>query len=47
MTLLYYLIVLYLTIHFVWYLFREKRFWFQVSTALVVIIFILRLFLIK
>ncbi|MFC2158471.1 hypothetical protein ACFLT9_11600 [Acidobacteriota bacterium] len=47
MTLLYHLIVLYLTIHFVWYLFREKKFWFQVGTALVVIIFILRLFLIK
>ncbi len=47
MTILYQLIVLYLTIHFIWYLFREKRFWFQVSTILVLIMFILRLFLVK
>ncbi|MGD9347169.1 MAG: hypothetical protein PVH84_14970 [Candidatus Aminicenantes bacterium] len=44
---LYHLIVLFLTINLVWYLFREKQFWAQVSTALVLIMFLLRLFLIK
>ena len=47
MTILYHLIVLYLTVHFVWYLFRERKFWLQASTALVLILFLLRLFLIK
>ncbi|MFC2160388.1 hypothetical protein ACFLRX_01915 [Acidobacteriota bacterium] len=47
MKILYHLIVLFLTIHFVWYLFREKKFWIQVGTAVIVIMFLLRLFLIK
>jgi len=47
MTLLYHGIVLFLTINLIWYLFREKKFWAQVSTAIVLVIFLLRLFLIK
>ncbi|MGD8539276.1 MAG: hypothetical protein PVI66_11225 [Candidatus Aminicenantes bacterium] len=43
----YHLIVLFLTINLIWYLFREKQFWAQVSTAIVLIMFLLRLFLIK
>lgn len=47
MKILYQLIVLFLTIHLIWYLFREKRFWSQLETAIVLILFILRLLLIK
>jgi len=47
MQIIYHLIVFYLTLHFIWSLFREKRFWNQVSVALVLIMFLLRLFLIK
>ncbi len=44
---IYHLIVLFLTLNLIWYLFREKQFWAQVSTAIVLIMFLLRLFLIK
>ncbi len=44
---IYHLIVLFLTVNLIWYLFREKHFWAQVSTAIVLIMFLLRLFLIK
>ena len=44
---LYQLIVLFLTINLFWYLFKEKKFFSQVSTILVLIVFLLRLFLIK
>jgi hypothetical protein len=44
---IYHLIVLLLTMNLIWYLFREKQFWTQVSTAIVLIMFLLRLFLIK
>lgn len=47
MRVFYYLIVLYLTLNLIWYLFREKKFWGQVSAVLVLIIFLLRLFVIK
>lgn len=47
MTIVYHLIVAYLTVNFIIYLFREKKFWAQVSTVLVLIMFLLRLFLIK
>lgn len=47
MQFIYHLIVFYLTLNLIWYLFREKKFWNQVSTAIVLIIFLLRLFLIK
>jgi len=43
----YHLIVFYLSLNLIWYLFREKKFWNQVSTVLVLIIFLLRLFLVK
>ncbi len=44
---IYQLIVLFLTLNMIWYLFREKQLWAQVSTAVVLIMFLLRLFLIK
>jgi hypothetical protein len=47
MRIVYELIVFYLAGHLVWYLFREKKFWNQVSAALVLILLLLRLFLIK
>jgi hypothetical protein len=47
MRILYHLIVLFLTLNLIWYLFREKKFWSQASTALVLILFLLRLFLVK
>jgi len=47
MKILYHLIVLFLTINLIWYLFKEKKFWAQVSTAIVLVMFLLRLFLIK
>jgi len=47
MQFIYHLIVFYLTVNLIWYLFCEKKFWNQVSTAIVLIIFLLRLFLIK
>lgn len=47
MKILYHLIVLFLTIHLVCYLFREKNFWAQISTAIIIVLFLLRLFLIK
>jgi hypothetical protein len=47
MQIAYHLIVLYLVGHLIWYLFREKKFWNQVCAALVLIMFLLRLFLIK
>jgi len=34
-------------LNLVWYLFQEKKFWGQVSAVLVLIIFLLRLFVIK
>lgn len=47
MTIIYHLIVAYLAVNFIIYLFREKKFWAQVNTVLVLIMFLLRLFLIK
>ncbi len=47
MQIVYQLIVLYLVCHLIWYLFREEKFWNQVCAALVLIMFLLRLFLIK
>lgn len=44
---IYHLIVLFLTLNLIWYLFREKQFWSQLSIAIVLIMFLLRLFLIK
>jgi hypothetical protein len=47
MQIAYHLIVLYLVCHLIWYLIRERKFWNQVCAALVLIMFLLRLFLIK
>jgi hypothetical protein len=47
MNIVYHLIVAYLTVHFVWHIFREKSFLKQAGAALVLIIFLLRLFLIQ
>ena len=47
MTIVYHLIVTYLALNFIVYLFREKKFWSQVSTAIVLIMFLLRVFLVK
>lgn len=44
---IYHLIVLYLTGHFLWYFFREKKFWKQAGIILVLIMFLLRLFLVE
>jgi len=47
MRVIYHLIVFYLTAHILWSLFREKKFWKQASIALVLVLFLLRLFLIE
>ena len=47
MRFVYQLIVLYLTAHLLWYLFREKKAWAQASTVMVLALFLLRLFWIK
>jgi hypothetical protein len=44
MRFVYQIIVAYLTVHLVWYLFREKKIWAQASTVLVLALFLLRLF---
>jgi hypothetical protein len=44
---LYQFIVLYMAIHFIWYLFHERNLWGKVSAVLILILFLLRLFLIK
>ncbi|MGD0782258.1 MAG: hypothetical protein ABSA30_05295 [Candidatus Aminicenantales bacterium] len=40
-------IVLYIAAHLAWALVREKSFWRQAGAALVLILFILRLFLVQ
>ncbi len=47
MQFIYQLIVLYLSLSLVVYLFRETRLRWQTSAALVLVVFLLRLFLIK
>ena len=47
MQILYHLIVAYLSLSLVVFLFREKRLRWQISTAVVLVMFLLRLFLIK
>lgn len=47
MKIFYQLIVLYFTLQLGWYLFREKRVLAQASAALVLTLFLLRLFLVK
>jgi hypothetical protein len=43
----YHLIVLYLSLHLIWHLFRQKKLGSQAGTALVLTLFLLRLFLVK
>jgi hypothetical protein len=45
--LFYHLIVLYLSLHLVWYMVRQRKFWSQASAVLVLVLFLLRLFWIK
>ena len=45
--LFYFLIVLYLSVHLVWYMLRQRKFWDQASAVLVLVLFLLRLFWIK
>ncbi len=47
MQILYHAIALYLTLNLIVYLFREKKFLSQLSTAFVLVLFVLRLLLIK
>lgn len=47
MRFVYQLIVLYLTAHLIWQLFRDKRVWGQASVVMVLALFLLRLFWIK
>jgi len=47
MQLVYSFIVLYLSLSLIVHLFKEKRLRWQISSALVLILFLLRLFLIK
>ncbi len=44
---IYHFIVLYLTIHLIWFIIREKKFWNQLSGVIVLVMFLLRLLLIK
>ena len=44
---LYHLIVLYMTMHLLWFVIREKKFWDQLSGLIVLIVFLLRVLLIK
>ncbi len=41
------LMLFYLTVHILWFLFREKKFRIQVSAVLVLTMFLLRLLLLK
>ena len=47
MRIFYHLIVLYFSLHLLWFLLRQKKIWSQLSAALVLALFLLRLFLIK
>jgi hypothetical protein len=46
-TLFYYGIVLYFTVHFIWRLFLERGFWQKAGVILVLISFLLRLMMVK
>jgi len=47
MRIIYHVIVFILAANAAWYLFREKDFWKQAGAALVLILFLLRLVLVK
>ena len=44
---IYHLIVAYFTLHLIWFIVREKKIWTQLSGMIVLIMFLLRLLLIK
>ncbi len=43
----YHFLVLYLSLHYLWYIIRRKNIWDQAGAALVLTLFLLRLFLVK
>jgi hypothetical protein len=45
--LFYNFIVLYTSLHLVWYIFRQRKLWDQAGAAVVLTLFLLRLFLVK
>jgi len=47
MKIIYHIIVFYLTIHLIWFVIREKKIQDQASGVIVLILFLLRLLLIK
>lgn len=47
LTIIYRFIVLFITILIIWDMFKEKNFWSQVTGAIVIIPFILRISMIK
>ncbi len=47
MHIIYHIIVFYMTVHLIWYIFKEKNFWNQFSAAIVLVVLLLRLLLIK
>ena len=47
MRIFYHLIVLYFSLHLLWFLVRQKKIWSQLGAALVLVLFLLRLFWIK
>lgn len=44
---LYHLMVLWLLIHFIWYLFQEQKFWNKLNAVIVLVMFLLRVILWK
>ncbi len=44
---IYHLMVLYFTLQLIWFVVREKKLWNQLSGVIVLIMFLLRLLLIK
>jgi len=47
MDLVYRLIVLFFSIHIGWYLFRERNTWNQAAAVLLLVLFVLRLVMVK
>jgi hypothetical protein len=47
MQIIYRIIVFYIAAHLTWYIFKERKFWNQLSAAIVLIAILLRLLLIK
>ncbi len=47
MQIFYLIVVFYLSLHLVWYILREKKFWNQLGAALVLVVFLLRLLSVK